>query len=48
MNNSPALTKSISNDEFISYYYLKEELVEFCRNEGLATSGGKQEIYFTI
>ena len=26
---------------FLSYYYLKEELVRFCRQEGLQASGGK-------
>jgi len=48
MNNRPALTKNLSNDKFIEYYYLKEELVEFCREEGLATSGGKQDVTFRI
>ena len=31
----------MSSAEFREYYYLKEELVDFCRQEGLHLSGGK-------
>lgn len=44
MANRPPLSKSLSSDEFKNYYYLKEELVDFCRNHGLQTTGGKIEI----
>lgn len=44
MSNRPKLTKELSSESFKSFYYLKEELVNFCRNENLPTSGGKLEI----
>ena len=44
MSERPALTKNLSNEAFRSFYYLKEELVTFCRESGLPTSGGKVEI----
>ena len=31
-------------DEFREYYFLKEELKDFCRNEGLKVSGSKGEL----
>lgn len=30
--------------DFLEYYYLKEELVKFCHDNGLPASGGKQEL----
>lgn len=44
MNQRPDLSTKLSGEIFRSYYYLKEELVEFCRENGLPTSGGKIEI----
>lgn len=44
MSERPPLEKGINPDEFLQYYYLKEELTEFCRELGLQTSGGKIEI----
>ena len=44
MAERPALDRTLSPDEFREYYYLKEELADFCRNNGLPVSGGKQEL----
>ena len=44
MTQRPILNTNLDSDSFRSYYYLKEELVEFCRNNGLLTSGGKVEL----
>ncbi len=38
------LTKNLSSDEFKEYYFLKEELKDFCRSEGLKVSGSKGEL----
>lgn len=40
----PELNKNLSSDTFRSFYYLKEELVEFCRENALSVSGSKAEI----
>ena len=40
----PMLTKELDSKTFRSFYYLKEELVDFCKKNGLPTSGGKLEI----
>ena len=40
----PSLTKSTSAADFRAYYWLKEELVAFCRSAGLSTAGSKQQI----
>ncbi len=44
MNRRANLDKQLDSDTFRSFYYLKEELVDFCRENGLSTSGGKIEI----
>ena len=44
MGNRPTLDKNLSSKDFQSYYYLKEELVCFCRQENLQTTGGKAEL----
>ena len=44
MVNRPNLNSKLNGDTFRSFYYLKEELVSFCRNSGLPASGGKIEI----
>lgn len=44
MIERPALDKNLDSKTFRSFYYLKEELVEFCRKNGLPVSGGKIEI----
>lgn len=40
----PALTKELTPEEFRDYYFLKEELKEFCRHEGLKVSGNKGDL----
>ena len=42
--NGHLLTKDLAPEEFKQYYFLKEELKEFCRIEGLKVSGNKQEL----
>lgn len=44
MSERPKLTKELDCDIFLQYYYLKEELVAFCKEVGLSTTGGKQDI----
>jgi len=44
MNERPMLSKELEYKTFLQYYYLKEELVSFCRENGLSTIGGKQDI----
>ena len=44
MSERPALSNKMKSEEFLEYYYLKEELVYFCRENGLPTSGGKAEL----
>lgn len=40
----PSLTKSISEEDLLNFYWLKQELVVFCRENGLSTAGGKFDI----
>lgn len=40
----PILNNQLDSKTFRDYYYLKEELVDFCRKYGLPISGGKLEI----
>lgn len=40
----PVLDKTLNSKTFRDFYYLKEELVDFCRNNGLPVSGGKIEL----
>jgi hypothetical protein len=42
--NRVLLTKNLSPEEFEDYYFLKEELKDFCRNEGLKVSGNKGDL----
>ncbi len=44
MNERPALDRNLDSKTFRDFYYLKEELVSFCRENGLPVSGGKIEI----
>ena len=44
MSDRPELTDKLSSKEFLEYYYLKEELVRFCRENRLPASGGKAEL----
>lgn len=38
------LTASTTPKDFRDFYWLKTELQDFCRSQGLSTSGGKREI----
>ena len=44
MSDRPELKIGLDGNTFRNYYYLKEELVEFCRENHLPTSGGKVEL----
>ncbi len=44
MNERPNLDKNIDSKTFKEYYYLKEELIDFCRKNNLQTTGGKIEL----
>lgn len=44
MDNRPKLNKSISIKDFKEFYWLKEELVKFCKETGIIASGSKIEI----
>ena len=40
----PILNTQLDSKTFKEFYYLKEELVNFCRENNLPTSGGKIEL----
>jgi len=44
MSERPNLDNSIDSKEFREYYYLKEELIEFCKKNSLQPTGGKIEL----
>lgn len=44
MGKRPDLDKSLDSKVFKEYYYLKEELIDFCRKNNLQTTGGKLEL----
>lgn len=44
MEIRPELNKKLDGQTFRSYYYLKKELVDFCRENELPVSGGKIEL----
>ena len=44
MEKRPDLEKGLDSNTFKSYYYLKEELVEFCKKNNLQATGGKLEL----
>ena len=44
MSDRPVLSTNIDSATFREYYFLKEELVSFCRENGLPVSGGKLEL----
>lgn len=44
MSTRQKLTKELDSRIFQDYYYLKEELVAFCRENRLPTSGNKEEL----
>lgn len=44
MGERPNIERTLDSQVFKQYYYLKEELVNFCRENNLPTSGGKEEL----
>lgn len=44
MEFRPELSRNMDSKTFREYYYLKEELTAFCRDNHLPISGGKQEL----
>ena len=44
MNERPELNKKLDTATFRSFYYLKQELADFCKENGLPTSGSKIEL----
>lgn len=40
----PILDKGLDDVVFLNFYYLKEELVLFCRKENIQTTGSKEEL----
>ena len=40
----PELSNKLDSKTFKEYYYLKEELIDFCRKNNLQTTGGKIEL----
>lgn len=40
----PPLNRQITPEDFRAFYWLKAELQDFCREHGLASTGGKQEL----
>ena len=44
INERPKLNKELDSAAFRSFYYLKQELIDFCRENRLPTSGSKTEL----
>ena len=44
MEERPSLDIKLDSKTFKEYYYLKEELIDFCRKNNLQTTGGKLEL----
>lgn len=44
MEKRPNLDIKLDSRTFKEYYYLKEELIDFCRKNNLQTTGGKLEL----
>ena len=44
MNERPKLNKELDAATFRSFYYLKQELADFCKENGLPTSGSNAEL----
>ena len=43
-SNINKLNKNLKASEFKEYYFLKEELKDFCKKEGLKVSGSKNQL----
>lgn len=48
MNKKPPLSTKLNVETFKQFYYLKKELVCFCRDHGLQTTGSKAELTASI
>lgn len=44
VSERPDLNNNLDSKTFMEYYYLKEELVDFCRKNNLQATGGKLEL----
>ena len=44
MSERPNLNKELDAITFRSFYYLKQELADFCKENGLPASGSKAEL----
>lgn len=44
----PNLSEKMDGEIFLQYYYLKKELIDFCRRKGLPTKGSKSELTVRI
>lgn len=44
MSKRPDLDNNTNSKIFKEYYYLKEELIDFCRKNNLQTTGSKLEL----
>ncbi len=44
MQKRPDLTLNLNAKTFLNYYYLKKEMVDFLRANGLPTAGGKEKL----
>ncbi len=44
MNDRPQLSADTDAEVFMSFYYLKEELMRFCRENGLSAAGSKAQL----
>jgi hypothetical protein len=42
--NRPELENNMDVELFLNFYYLKKELIDFCRDNGLPIQGGKIEL----
>jgi hypothetical protein len=43
-DSRPSLDRALSVSDFRSYYWLKEELLTFCREHGISRAGSKPEL----
>lgn len=44
MQTRPNLSDTLDDKTFLKFYYLKEELIQFCKNYDLQTTGSKIEL----
>lgn len=44
MSERPILDHNLDSNTFRKYYYLKEELIDFCRENNIQATGGKIEL----